>query len=214
MNRIKVLFENDCCIVLDKPAGLAVQGGKGIENSLDSILAREFSPRPLLVHRLDRDTSGCILAAKGREAAARFSRLFSGERQAVKRYLAVCAGRPEPADGSITLELDVRGTLKASETVYRLLEAGDGFSLLELELGTGRMHQIRRHLARIGCPILGDDKYGDFALNRKLRKTRGLKKLLLHASRLIIPEEAAGFPLDITAPPPDYFLEALGMAGI
>jgi 23S rRNA pseudouridine955/2504/2580 synthase len=69
------------------------------------------------------------------------------------------------------------------------------------------MHQIRRHLARIGCPVLGDDKYGDFSLNRKLRKTMGLRRLLLHASRLVIPETLAGFPggIDVSDPPPDYF---------
>jgi 23S rRNA pseudouridine955/2504/2580 synthase len=102
------------------------------------------------------------------------------------------------------LDLDIRGELKRSETRYRRLSGSGGFSLLELELRTGRMHQIRRHLARIGCPILGDDKYGDFSLNRELRKTRGLKRLLLHASRLVLTREA-GFALDVTAPLPDYF---------
>jgi 23S rRNA pseudouridine955/2504/2580 synthase len=69
------------------------------------------------------------------------------------------------------------------------------------------MHQIRRHLAEIGCPVLGDDKYGNFSLNRELRKTMGLKRLLLHASRLVIPEKLAGFPggIDVSDPPPDYF---------
>jgi 23S rRNA pseudouridine955/2504/2580 synthase len=93
--------------------------------------------------------------------------------------------------------------MKRSRTAYRFLAGKDGFSLLELEPGTGRMHQIRRHLALIGHPILGDDKYGDFALNRELRKTRGLRRLLLHAHRLRIDGE--GFSLDVTAPLPDYF---------
>ena len=79
------------------------------------------------------------------------------------------------------------------------------FSQLELELGTGRMHQIRRHLASIGHPILGDDKYGDFTLNKGLRKERGLKRLLLHSSRLIIPESLCGFTLDASAPLPEHF---------
>jgi 23S rRNA pseudouridine955/2504/2580 synthase len=148
-----------------------------------------------LVHRLDKDTSGLILVAKSRESAARFSTLFAGPRRGViKRYLAVCAGSPQPPEGIIRLDLAVRGALKKSETSYRVLSrreasvptmAGEGkdepgeapagrfFSLLELELGTGRTHQIRRHLARIGCPVLGDDKYGDFSLNRELRKTLG-----------------------------------------
>jgi 23S rRNA pseudouridine955/2504/2580 synthase len=152
-----------------------------------------------LVHRLDQDTSGIILAAKDQAAAARFSRLFSG-RGAVKRYLAVCAGCPQPPAGFISLELDVRGKPKAAQTACKVLETRGTFSLAELELGTGRMHQIRRHLARIGCPVLGDGKYGDFALNRRLRKERGLKRLLLHASRLIISGE-----MDVSAPVPDYF---------
>jgi 23S rRNA pseudouridine955/2504/2580 synthase len=220
VKRIEVLFENEDCIVLNKPAGLAVQGGQGVGASLDKILAEEWSPPPLLVHRLDRDTSGLILAAKTRAAAARFSAVFSqgsspgsspgkpsggGGEDLVKQYLAVASGRPRPEAGIIRLDLDIRGARKFSETRYRLLSGDGDFSLLELELGTGRMHQIRRHLAGIGHPVLGDDKYGDFALNRELRKTRGLKRLLLHARRLRIPAPLIGFPLDITAPLPDYF---------
>jgi 23S rRNA pseudouridine955/2504/2580 synthase len=165
-----------------------------------------------LVHRLDRDTSGLILVARNRNAAARFSALFAGPRGGLsKRYLAVCAGSPQPGEGIIRLDLAVRGALRRSETSYRLLSQreipGRLFSLLELELGTGRTHQIRRHLARIGCPVLGDDKYGDFSLNRELRKTMGLRRLLLHASRLVIPESLAGFPggIDVSDPLPDYF---------
>jgi 23S rRNA pseudouridine955/2504/2580 synthase len=204
-------------MVLNKPAGLAVQGGKGVGVSLDRILEEEFSPRPLLVHRLDKDTSGLILVAKNREAAVRFSALFAGEkggqnRDILKRYLAVCAGRPEPGQGVISLDLPVRGEPKRSRTAYRLLAERDGFSLLELELGTGRMHQIRRHLAIIGHPVLGDDKYGNFTLNRELRKTRGLRRLLLHASRLLIDGDAPGFTLDVTAPLPDYFAGFPGSA--
>jgi 23S rRNA pseudouridine955/2504/2580 synthase len=207
LKRVTVLFENDDCIVLNKPAGLAVQGGKGVDVSLDSLLAGEWSPRPLLVHRLDKDTSGLILAAKTPPAAARFSAVFAGTggRRAVKQYLAVCAGRPERDEGRIRTELEIRGKDKHAETGYRVVSGGDGSSLLELELGTGRMHQIRRHLALIGHPVLGDDKYGDFALNRELRKTRGLRRLLLHASRLIISAEALGYPLDVKAPLPEYF---------
>ncbi|MDR2746786.1 MAG: RluA family pseudouridine synthase [Treponema sp.] len=212
MKRIEVLFENEFCLVLNKPAGLAVQGGEGVGLSLDRILEAEYRPRPLLVHRLDKDTSGVILTAKGPEAAARFSAVFAGPGGAKKQYLAVCAGLPRPAEGIIRLDLEVRGRAgvrKKSETRYRLAASSpDGeFSLLELELGTGRTHQIRRHLAGIGHPILGDDKYGDFALNKTLRKTRGLRRLLLHCVRLCIGEGRAGFPggVDVRAPPPSYF---------
>jgi 23S rRNA pseudouridine955/2504/2580 synthase len=207
---ITVLFENEDCLVLNKPAGLPVQGGRGIAVSLDSLLGEARSPRPLLVHRLDRDTSGVILVAKRREAAARFAAIFSrreeGGAAVQKQYLAVCAGRPKEDSGTITLDLEIRGERKPALTRYALRSAGEEFSLLELELGTGRMHQIRRHLAAQGLPILGDDKYGDFALNRELRKQRALKRLLLHASRLRIPAALLGYPLDVSAPLPDYFL--------
>jgi 23S rRNA pseudouridine955/2504/2580 synthase len=202
-------------MVLNKPAGLAVQGGEGVGASLDALLAAEYSPRPLLVHRLDKDTSGLILVAKGKEAAALFSGIFV-RREGVhgtgavketgvqKQYLAICAGCPEAAAGIIETELEVRGAVRKAVTFYKCLSSGE-FSLLELELGTGRMHQIRRHLAAIGNPILGDDKYGDFPLNKKLRKERGLRRLLLHAGRLVIPEGLCGFTLDVSAPLPEYF---------
>ena len=218
MKHIEVLFENDECVVLNKPAGLPVQGGAGVGLSLDSILRNpenrlepavhlDGGRQLLLTHRLDRDTSGVLLAAKGREAAAKFSALFASGREAVrKRYLAVCAGHPLPESGIITVTLDIRGRAKTAETGYTrlsggVLPCGGEFSLMELELGTGRTHQIRRHLRQIGCPVLGDDKYGDFALNRALRKQGAVKRLLLHASRLVIAD--AG--IDVSAPPPDCF---------
>jgi 23S rRNA pseudouridine955/2504/2580 synthase len=179
-----------------------------------------------LVHRLDKDTAGVILVAKNREAAARFSAIFSGKgssafsaregdgkpesRGCIKQYRAVCAGNP-PSAGVIQYSLDIRGAEKPSRTRYRRLGGNGEFSLLELELDTGRMHQIRRHLAKIGHPVLGDDKYGDFALNKVLAKTRGLKRLLLYASRLVIAGEGAGFSLDVRVPPPDYFSAFTGL---
>jgi 23S rRNA pseudouridine955/2504/2580 synthase len=197
---VEILYEDDDSLVINKPAGLAVQGGKGVKTSLDGILAAMRIPAPLLVHRLDKDTSGVILTAKTKEAAARFSRLLGVGRKAVKQYIAVCAGCPQKSEGVITVDLLIRGSLKKSETRYRVIQSGE-FSVLELTLGTGRMHQIRRHLSLSGNPVLGDDKYGDFALNKTLRKTSGLKRLLLHASRLVITD----VNLDITAPLPDYF---------
>jgi 23S rRNA pseudouridine955/2504/2580 synthase len=214
MRQIPVLFENDACMVLNKPVGLAVQGGKGVGVSLDSILEESYKTRPLLVHRLDKDTSGLILVAKSKEAAAFFSPLFDkgivrlgGTAPINKQYLAAVRGKPEPKDGIISLNLNINKKEKKSETSYRLLASStQDFSLLELELGTGRMHQIRRHLAMIEHPVLGDDKYGDFALNKLLRKTVGLKRLLLHACRLkIAPCILLPQGLDIYAAAPDYF---------
>jgi 23S rRNA pseudouridine955/2504/2580 synthase len=227
---IPVLFENSFCLILDKPAGLPVQGGEGVKFSLDSILKEKIQPRPLLVHRLDKDTSGLILVAKTKEAARSFSALFAGaggyscpkaegdnaeeqgkKRAVVKQYLGICYGIPEQKQGVISLSLDLRKGQKKSETLYTFLSFGDAsevsVSLLELELGTGRMHQIRRHLAHIGHPLLGDDKYGDFPLNKQLRKTSGLKHLRLHSSRMIISPSPGLLPdgLDISSPLPDYF---------
>jgi 23S rRNA pseudouridine955/2504/2580 synthase len=215
MKQVCVVFENEDCLILNKPAGLAVQGGKGVRVCLDELLAAEYSPRPLLVHRLDKDTSGLILAAKNRAAAARFAALFAGEGPSrgggkgalpsppgfLKQYLAVCAGRPRPPSGLISRGLHIRGAEKTALTAYKTLKSGGTFSLLELELGTGRMHQIRRHLALEANPVLGDDKYGDFALNKRLRREMGLTRLLLHASRIVIPRAA----IDVSAPLPDYF---------
>jgi len=206
VKNIEILYEDAFSIVVNKPAGLAVQGGKGVKTSLDKLLAEMRSPAPLLVHRLDKDTSGVLLVAKGREAAARFSRLLS--ENAVKLYIAVCKGSPDKTEGVIKDELLINGILKKSETKYKLIETkfikleDFKFSVLEIELSTGRMHQIRRHLAMNGNPILGDDKYGDFSLNKKLRKIMGLKHLLLHASRLIINKE---YNLDVKAQLPEYF---------
>jgi len=203
MKNIEILHEDDEYIVINKPAGLAVQGGAGVKTSLDKLLAEIRSPPPLLVHRLDKDTSGVLLAAKNREAAAKFSKLL---KKAVKIYTAVCAGCLDEKQGTITEDLLIRGQRKKSQTKYKTIKTGTlpgfcDYSVIELELATGRMHQIRRHLAMKGTPILGDDKYGNFQLNKNLKKTVTLKRLLLHASRLTINE----LNLDITAPPPNYF---------
>jgi len=214
VKNIEILYEDKNIIVVNKPAGLAVQGGEGVKTSLDALLAELRTPKPLLVHRLDKDTSGALLAAKGRENAARFSRLLNGKK-IVKQYVAVCAGRPKNDKGVITDKLTIHGKVKNSETRYKVLktsvfgEEALEYSVLDLELGTGRMHQIRRHLSMNGNPILGDDKYGDFSLNKKLHKSAGLKRLLLHASRLIIKDE---INIDIHAPLPECFMKFLDSA--
>lgn len=212
LKQLETIHEDSDCIVINKPAGLAVQGGKGITVSLDNILEQTWSQRPFLVHRLDRDTSGLMLVAKTKAAAAFFSGLLDSAAPAgkgiTKQYLAICKGKPPQPEGTICLDLAIHGSVKKSVTRYRLLANAletEVFSLLELELGTGRMHQIRRHLALTGNPIIGDDKYGDFKLNHQLRKTMKLRHLLLHASRLIIPQTPNGLSLDLKAPPPEYF---------
>ncbi|MDR1212209.1 MAG: RluA family pseudouridine synthase [Spirochaetaceae bacterium] len=210
LKKLPVLYEDERCAVFNKPAGLAVQGGKGVGLSLDTLLAREWPCRPFLVHRLDQDTSGIILVAKTKEAAGYYASVMA-QRRARKGYLALCAGRPETSAGTIDADLVIRGVRKQSRTGYRLLSTKGDFSLLALELDTGRMHQIRRHLASLGLPVLGDGKYGDFALNKKLKKEQGLTRLLLHAAYLGIAGNREYRALDLEAPLPDYFKTFMGV---
>jgi 23S rRNA pseudouridine955/2504/2580 synthase len=212
MRELTIVHEDDNIIVIDKNSGLAVQGGERVGASLDDLLEKKLGTRPFLVHRLDKDTSGLILVAKNKDAAARYSTLLA-DRAVRKIYLAVCAGRPAKRDGVIDDPVAHRGESKAALTRYRVLAVGDQFSLLELELGTGRMHQIRVHLAGIGHPILGDDKYGDFMLNKRLRKEFGIRKLLLHARRLVIPR-TGHTPLDLIAPLPEHFEACMAVFGL
>jgi len=224
MKNVTVLYEDERLLVLNKPAGLPVQGGAGVKTSLDSLLEETYKPRPLLVHRLDKDTSGVIVTAKTKESAAACAALFAGP-GLKKRYVALCAGTLDER-GVISETLLVKDRELASETHYLRLAFTGGeapgasiesggvagqtvdiagpVSLVELHPATGRMHQIRRHLAQIQCPILGDDKYGNFALNKSLRKSLGLKHLLLHAASITLPGG-----IEISAPLPEYFRVAL-----
>lgn len=204
MKNIDILYEDADCVVLNKPAGLAVQGGDRITTSLDDLLAQEWQQRPFLVHRLDKDTSGLILVAKTKDAARYYSSVIGGKK-AEKIYVALCNKRIEPLKGEIDDPLEIRGTEKRALTFYKTLAYSEHFSLLELRLGSGRMHQIRRHLALVGNPILGDDKYGDFALNRILKKERAVKKLMLHAWKLHFPSRLAQKTITVSAPLPEYF---------
>jgi 23S rRNA pseudouridine955/2504/2580 synthase len=207
MAPLPVVYEDEDIIVIDKPSGLAVQGGERVSRCVDDLLAEQLGAKAFLVHRLDKDTSGLLLVAKTREAASRWSPLVAGG-SVRKTYLAVCSGTPSPASGSIDDPVEKGGRSQEALTRYRTLASRGDFSLLELDLGTGRMHQIRIHLAGVGCPILGDDKYGDFPLNKRLKKERGLKRLLLHAWRLTVRGRAGsrgGAGLSFVAPPPEHF---------
>jgi len=223
-----ILFEDERILVFNKPAGLPVQGGAGVGTSLDSLLAQTCKTRPFLVHRLDKDTSGVIVTAKTKESAALCSALFSDHQQGHKKtYLALCAGTIDE-QGTINEKLHVKGRELDAQTFYRRLagmqellmadsgkpEDSIGVSLAELKPVTGRMHQLRRHLAQKGHPILGDDKYGDFALNKKLKKTFGLRRLLLHASSIYLPPSLVNGGIEISAPLPDHFRELMEKIGL
>ena len=216
------LWQDEEILVIDKPAGLATQPGAGIKVSLVEAVERDFGFRPFLVHRLDRETAGCIIVARDARAASKWTEMIAG-REVGKFYRAAVAGVPRGAKGLFDSDVRVRGEAKAARTTWSLLGAfgpfdgGDQdtsepkgprgtlrFSLLELELGTGRTHQIRLQLAEAGLPILGDDAHGDFALNKKLRKAAGLKRLLLHATRLALPGRGL-----VESPEPPHFAEFL-----
>lgn len=221
MTALSILYEDAQVVAVDKPSGLAVQGGSGVEESLEALLQRFAKPKRKvrLVHRLDRETSGVLIAAKTQPAAAALSQAFA-ERRVKKRYLAlVCGGAPEPSAGEITLPLQkapgpidlVRvaraGEGQAALTRYRTLAAVEGAALLDLAPETGRMHQLRAHLAAIGRPIAGDGKYGGlFTL-----AGRRVARLMLHAASLEFPHPETGAVLRLEAPPPADF-QALAAA--
>jgi RluA family pseudouridine synthase len=218
-----LIHEDAHMLVFNKPAGLAVQGGSGVTQSLETLLAqfaKSNGKTPRLVHRLDRETSGVIVAARTKPAAAFLSEAFA-HRDTHKTYLAiVCGGAPDPRAGEIALalkktnrrgldimEIDASG--QAALTRYRTFAATSAAALLELTPETGRMHQLRAHCAAIGHPIAGDGKYGG------LFSVAGVEipSLTLHAAALDIPHPAGGRKT-FTAPPPPAFLEAQRSLGL
>jgi tRNA pseudouridine32 synthase/23S rRNA pseudouridine746 synthase len=204
-----------------------VQDGSGVEQSLEDLLAAFAKPngkRPRLVHRLDRDTSGVIVAARTKPAAAALSAAFAG-RDVKKTYLAiVCGGAPEPAEGAIDAPLkkasrkglDIMEVARAGDpaaqtalTRYRTLAAAPGTALVELEPETGRMHQLRAHLASIGRPIAGDAKYGGLF---RIGDT-DVPGLMLHAAALDLPHPGGG-RAHFSAPAPESFKKTLRSLGL
>ncbi len=219
-----VIHRDPAAIVVNKPPGLATQGGTGTSTHLDGMLdglADENGARPKLVHRLDKDTSGVLLLARTARAAAFFSKAFSG-RTARKVYWAIVAGVPSIDDGIIDLPLAKQpgtGGEKmhvdeeeglAARTRYRVIEqAGNRAAWVELQPHTGRTHQLRVHMAAIGHPIVGDGKYGgpDAFLTGTISR-----KLHLHARRLRIDHPDAE-RIDVTAELPNHFAETIANLG-
>ena len=204
-----VIFENNDYIIINKPHGLASQGGRGITVSVDDMI-HAVSERYKLVHRLDKDTSGVLAIAKKTTAAAKFSELLKNKKMS-KIYWALVKGVPPKQKGTIRLALLKKGERaekvevdeengKSAITEYAILEKlGNKLSWLELSPITGRTHQLRVHCASMDCPIIGDGKYGGADCFEK-----GLSnKLHLHARRLIVPE----LGIDITAPLPEHMKE-------
>ncbi|MXO58104.1 RluA family pseudouridine synthase [Altererythrobacter salegens] len=225
-----VIRETDSALVLNKPPGLATQGGTKTHNHVDGLLdayAAEDEPRPRLVHRLDKDTSGVLLIARTPGSAAFFSKRFSG-RSAKKIYWALVVGVPEISEGTIEaplakqpgtggekMHVDIEGGQPA-KTKYRVVDrVGTKAAWLELEPLTGRTHQLRVHCAAMGHPIVGDGKYGgqDAYLTGSISR-----KMHLHARRLIIDvpagDKQVSGKLDVTADLPEHFAASMEQLGL
>lgn len=211
---LPVIHEDDALLVIDKPAGIAVHGGSGVSFGVIEALRQQRPAAKFLelAHRLDRETSGILLVGKKRAALNRLHDMFR-ESDVDKRYLVLVKGRwmdplrhvrlplykYESEGGERRVRVSEDG--KPSHTIFRLVARWQGASLLEAQLKTGRTHQIRVHLSHLGYPILGDDKYGDFPLNKAMQKD-GLKRMFLHAWRMSFPHPVNGEALVLEAPLP------------
>ena len=221
--RAMVLHEDNSLIAFNKPAGLAVQAGSGIAQSLDQLMAafaKSNGKRPRLVHRLDQGTSGVIVAAKTQPVAAALSDAFAG-RDVQKTYLALVKGSlPNAEHGVVDASLvkveeggksrmilarPGRKGAQPARTGWRVVARNGKYGLLELAPETGRMHQIRVHLMSLGCPILGDGLYGEGQATAP--------RLMLHAAKLELPHPE-GKAITLTAPLPEDFLAAAEKAGL
>lgn len=218
-----VLFQDEALLVINKPAGMAVHGGSNISfGVIEQLRAQNPDWKFLeLVHRLDRETSGALLLAKKRAVLVELHRQIR-ERKMEKRYLVLVKGKWHNPKQSVKLALnkyittsgerrvtvamdekEKKGKVEA-HTVFTLQKSWQDFSLLEAELKTGRTHQIRVHLAHLGFPIVGDDKYGNYLLNKKLNRRSGqglnLKRMFLHACVTVVTHPMTGERLRIEAP--------------
>jgi 23S rRNA pseudouridine955/2504/2580 synthase len=223
----RVIYEDEALLVVNKPAGMAVHGGSGVSLGVIEQLRLELPLQKFLelAHRLDRETSGVLLLAKKRAALVALHELMRPENthRMEKRYLVLVAGewknktqhvklalqKDVTEDGERRVHVEEGGM--AAHTVFHLRQRYGDFTLLEAELKTGRTHQIRVHLSHLGFPIAGDDKYGDFDLNKQLMRN-GLKRMFLHAWQVSLPHPVSGEALKLEAPlPPELenFLQKL-----
>lgn len=218
-----LLYKDEHVIIINKPHGLATQGGSKISVSVDMLSELwkfELENKPKLVHRLDKDTSGVLVLARTAKAAQEVSRLFQS-RESKKQYLAILQGVPKPLSGTIDIPLEKKEWKKGFESVqssaggktsithYKVLDyASKTAALVSLDLITGRTHQIRTHCAEIGCPVLGDQKY-----NKNDYSQYGAENFLyLHA--YAIEFQLFGTIISVTAPPPRHFLDAMKHFGL
>lgn len=198
----EILYRDGHIVVVDKPPGLLSVG----RNSCIEGLADRLKCRVFPVHRLDRDTSGCLVAALTSPAEEHLLAQFK-QRETSKTYWTVAAGRPRESKGCIRTRLDG----KEAETAYRVLHQASKTALLEVRIGTGRKHQIRRHLAGMHCPVLGDPQYG---LKDQPRLHPAPRRMALHALELSFRHPTSGDPRTFRTPPPKDFGEVLSACGI
>jgi 23S rRNA pseudouridine955/2504/2580 synthase len=197
---LPIVYENEEILVINKPFGLAVQGGKGVTSSVDVVLSHQCGYKVYLVHRLDKDTSGLLIIAKNAKAASKWTHLI-GSKDIKKEYKAFCFGTFEEKSGVFEKPVEYKGVSKNAKTIFTVLKTGVfkgsdcPISLVSLRLETGRIHQIRIHLAQNMTPIAGDDKYGNFSLNKNMRKIGSIKKLQLAAVCLMFQEDTIKIPI-------------------
>jgi RluA family pseudouridine synthase len=218
----RVLHRDGVVIVIDKPAGMVVHpkpGSKG-ESLEDYFDALRFGVRhkPALAHRLDRDTTGCLVLGRHPKALRKLHRIFA-DGLAGKTYWAICRGVPAAASGVIDaplrklnepsgwrMAIDEEGL--TARTDWRLLSTAGGLSFIEALPKTGRTHQIRVHLASIGCPIVGDPLYGELSAEDRR------EAMMLHARAISLPISRTGPPVTVEAAPPPPFLAYLSRSGL
>ena len=219
-----IVFEDARLLVLNKPTGVASHGGSGISHgAIETLRALRPNQNLELVHRLDRDTSGLLVVAKKRSALTELQALMreEGGSGIRKRYLTLLVGRMPDGIMSVDAPLhvglrqggerhvQVNAIGKASTSHFKVLERRSGHSYCEVRIETGRTHQIRVHAQHIGHPVAGDDKYGDEAVNKRLREQAGLKRLFLHAASLEFALEGGNAPYVLNAPLADDLAAAL-----
>ena len=221
----RLLYRDGLMLVIDKPAGLPVHANPGVKKGEGGPSLEDFFhqlrfglPRdPALAHRLDRDTTGCLILGRHPKALRKLHKLFL-EGRVEKTYWAITKGAPEKPSGTIDVALK-KGNERsgwrmsaaapsddgamAAVTTYRTLKTARGLSFVEAKPKTGRTHQIRVHLAHIGAPIIGDPLYGDLTVEERSQP------IMLHARRVVIPISRNRGPVTIEAPPPDWMATML-----